>query len=67
MDTMDFGDEWDDEPMTREILEDIWDGIQSHPDVNRRKECYKIRDRIKQRHSECKGSKSFANLYPCFA
>ena len=36
MDAMDSGDESDDEPMSTEMLEDISDGIQSHPNVNKR-------------------------------
>ena len=43
------GDESDDKTISTEILEDISDGIQSHPNVNRREARYKIRDRIKQR------------------
>ena len=43
---LDFGDESDDEPMYTEMLEDIIDGSQYHPDFNRRYVCYKIRDRI---------------------
>ena len=44
MDMMDSGDESDDDPIFMEILEDIHDGSQSHPRVNRRKARYKIRD-----------------------
>ena len=36
MDVMDYGDESDDEPMSMEMLEDIHDRSQSHPNVNRR-------------------------------
>ena len=46
---LDSGDESDDEPMSTEMLEDICDVSQSHPDVNQRDTRYKIRDRIKQR------------------
>ena len=35
-----------------EMLEDICDGIQTHPNVNRRESRYKIRDFIRQRQSE---------------
>ena len=35
MDVMDSGDKSDDEPMSMEMLEDIRDGSQSHPNVNR--------------------------------
>ena len=38
------------------MLEDIRDGSQTHPNVNRRKAHYKIRDSLKQRQSECKGA-----------
>ena len=45
---MDSGYESDEEHMSTEMLEDIFDGSQSHLNVNRIEECYKIRDRIKQ-------------------
>ena len=48
---MDYGDESDDENMSTKMLEDIRDGSQSHPNVNRREARYKIRDRIKKRQS----------------
>ena len=38
-----------------EKLEDICDGSQTHPNVNKREARCKIRDRIKQRQSEWKG------------
>ena len=40
MDALDYGEESDDEPMSMEMLEDIRDRSQSHPDVNRRDACY---------------------------
>ena len=46
---MDSGDESDDKPMSTEMLEDICDGSQSHPNVNRTEARYKIRNHIKQR------------------
>ena len=46
---MDYGDESDDEPISTEMVEDIHDGSQSHPNVNRREACYKICDPINQR------------------
>ena len=52
---MDSGDESDGEPMSTEMLEDIHDGIQSRPGVNRREACYKIRDHIKKGQTEWKG------------
>ena len=52
---MDSGDESDHDTISTEILEDIFDGIHTHPNVNRREAHYKIRDRIKQRKLEWKG------------
>ena len=42
--------------MSTEMLEDIRDKTQSHPNVNRRDARSKGRDSIKQRQSECKGA-----------
>ena len=39
-----------------EVLEDICDGSQTHPNVNMREARYKIYDSIKQRQSEWKVS-----------
>ena len=39
-----------------DMLEDICDGSQSHPIVNRRESRYKIRDCIKQIQEEWKGA-----------
>ena len=41
--------------MSTETLEDICDGSQSHPSVNRREARYQIRDIIKQIQVEWKG------------
>ena len=49
MDAMDYGDESDHDPISKEMLEDICDRSKSHPNVNKREACYKIRDSIKQR------------------
>ena len=49
MDVMDSGYESDDDPISTEMLEDICDGSQTDPNVNRREARYKICDRIKQR------------------
>ena len=46
-DAIDSGDEYEDEPMSMEMLEDIPDGGQSHPSVNRTDTRFKIRDSIK--------------------
>ena len=49
MDAMDSGDESDHDLISIEMLEDICDGSQSHPDINKTESCYKIRDCIRQR------------------
>ena len=54
--TMDCGDESDHDLTSTEMLEDICDGSQTHPNVNRREACYIIRDRIRRRQSEWKGA-----------
>ena len=46
---MDYGNESDHDPISTEIFEDVRDGSQSHPSINRREARYKIRDSIKQR------------------
>ena len=42
--------------MSTSMLEDIHDRSQSHPNINRRDACYKIRDHIKHRQLELKGA-----------
>ena len=56
MDAMLSGDKYNAEPMSTDMLEDIFDYSQSHPSINRRDSCYKIRDHIKQVQVECKGA-----------
>ena len=56
MDAVEYGNESYGYTMSTEMLEDICDGSQSHPNVNRRGARYEIRDCIKQRQSERKGS-----------
>ena len=61
--TMDFVDDSDHDIISTEMLEDICDRSQSHPNVNRREARYKIRDRIRQIQSEWKGAlKSTRNM-----
>ena len=55
MDAMYYGYESYHDLISTEMLEDIRDGSQSHPDVNKREARYKIRDRINQRQPERKG------------
>ena len=38
------------------MLEDICDGIQTHPIINKRESHYEIRDRISQKESQWKGA-----------
>ena len=52
---MDYGDESYHNLISTEMLENIRDGSQSHPNVNKIEARYKIRDRIRQRQSEWKG------------
>ena len=60
------GDESDHDIISTEMLEDIRDGSQTHPNVTRREARYKIRDRIKQRQSEWKGAlKDTRNMGKC--
>ena len=56
MDVMSSVDEYDAEPMSTEILENICDVSQYHPSINRRQAGNKIRDRIKQCQVKCKGA-----------
>ena len=56
MDAMDSVDESDHDLISTEMLEDISDGSQSHPNVNQRETRYKIRDHIMKRQSERKGA-----------
>ena len=52
MDALDSGDESDHDLISTEMVEDIHDRSQSHPNVNKREARYKIRDHIRQRKSE---------------
>ena len=49
MDAMSSGDESDAETMSMDMLEDICDGSQYHPRINRRYALYRISDCFKQR------------------
>ena len=49
MDAMDSGDDSYRNLIATEMLEDICDGSQTHPNINQGAACYTIRDRIKQR------------------
>ena len=49
MDVMNPGDDLDHDLIYTEMLEDIRDGSQTHPNVNKREVRYKINDRVRQR------------------
>ena len=51
---MDSGNESYHDLISTNMLEMFFDGSQSHPNVNQREACYKIRDSIRQRQSEKK-------------
>ena len=53
-DAINSGDESDHDLISTDMLEDICDGIQTHPNINRREARYKISGRIRQRQSEWK-------------
>ena len=55
MDNIDSSDESDHDLISTEMLDDICDGSQTHPNVNKRETRYKICDRVRQRQSERKG------------
>ena len=56
MENINSGDESDHDLISTKMLEDICDVSQTHPNINRREACFKIRDRIRQRQSEWKGA-----------
>ena len=49
MENINYGDESDHDLISMEMLEDIQNRSQTHPNVNRREARYKIRDSIKKR------------------
>ena len=52
MENINSGGESDHDLISTEMLQDIHDGSHTHPNINRREACYKIRVRIRQRQSE---------------
>ena len=56
MENIDSNENSDYDLISTEMLEDIRDGSQTHPDVNKREARYKICDRVRQRQSEWKGA-----------
>ena len=53
---IDSNEQSDHDLISTEMLEDICDGSQTHPTVNKREACYEIRDRIKQKELQWKGA-----------
>ena len=56
MENLDSNDKSDHDLISTEMLEDIRDGSQTHPNVNKRKARYKICERNRQKESQCKGA-----------
>ena len=56
IDAISSDNEFDDEPIYTEMLEDMFYDSQSHLSINRRKACYKICDCILKIQSEWKGA-----------
>ena len=56
MENINSVDESDRDLISTEMLKDICDGIQTHPNVDRRESRYKMYDRIRQSQSEWKGA-----------
>ena len=56
MENLDSNENSDHDLISTNMLEDICDGSQTHPTVNKREARCKMRDRIKQRKSEWKGA-----------
>ena len=56
MENINSGDDSDHDLISTKMLEDICDGSQTHPNVNRMEARYKIRDLIRQIQSEWKGA-----------
>ena len=56
MENIDSSDESDHDLISTEMLEDIRDRSQTHPNINRKEPRYKIRDYIRLRQSEWKGA-----------
>ena len=49
MENINSSDELDHDIISTEMLHDIRDGSQTHPNVNKREARYKVRDRVRKR------------------
>ena len=56
MENLDSNEKSDHDIISTDMLEDIRDGSQTHPNVNKREARYEIRDRVRQRELEWKGA-----------
>ena len=56
MENIDSNEEYNHDLISTEMLEDIRDGSQTHPNVNKREARYEIRDRIRRKESQWKGA-----------
>ena len=56
MENLDSNEKSDHDLISTDMLEDIRDRSQTHTDVNKREACYKIRDRVRQKESQWKGT-----------
>ena len=56
MENINYGDQSDHDLISTEMLEDISDGSQTHPNFNKREARYKLRDRSRQKELEWKGA-----------
>ena len=56
MENINSNDKSDYDLISTEMLEDIRDGSQTHPNVDKREASYKIRDRVRQKESQRKGA-----------
>ena len=54
MENLGSNEESDHDLISTEMLEDICDGSQIHPSINKREARYKIRDRVRQNESQWK-------------
>ena len=68
MENLDSNEKSDHDLISTEMLEDIHDGSQTHPNVNKREAHYKIRDRFRQKESQWKGAlKATRSLHKVFS
>ena len=56
MENLDSNEQSDHDLISTEMLEDIRDGTQTHPNVNKMEARYKICDRVRQKESQWKGA-----------